>query len=156
MGRIRQSGRERLIAADSSSLARSPGVRQEDLFDLPGVRETAWGETIFAVPLGSPVMVLFYRADLFAHFGKQPPQTWAEYQQLVEFFARRENLKDWPATSNLPAGWCGAVEPLAVGWAGKTLLARAAAYAKHRDYYTTLFDRDTMAPRIAGPPFVLR
>jgi multiple sugar transport system substrate-binding protein len=34
------------------------------------------------------------------------------------------------------------------------LLARAAAYAKHRSQYSTLFDYRTMMPLIAGPPFV--
>ena len=34
------------------------------------------------------------------------------------------------------------------------LLARAAAYARHRDYLSVLFNRDTMEPLVAGPPFV--
>jgi multiple sugar transport system substrate-binding protein len=34
------------------------------------------------------------------------------------------------------------------------LLARAAAYARHRDYFTVLFNAQTMEPRIDGPPFV--
>ena len=48
----------------------------------------------------------------------------------------------------------GTLEPLAPGWAGNVLLARAAAYAKHRDYYSTLFDKDSLEPRIATEPFV--
>ena len=50
--------------------------------------------------------------------------------------------------------WCGTIEPLAPGWAGDVLLARAAAYAKHRDNFSTLFDIETMEPLVAGPPFV--
>ena len=50
--------------------------------------------------------------------------------------------------------WCGTIEPLAPGWAGLVLLARAAPYAKHRDNYSTLFNIDTMEPLVAGPPFV--
>jgi multiple sugar transport system substrate-binding protein len=34
------------------------------------------------------------------------------------------------------------------------LLARSAAYARHRSQYSTLFDFDTMTPLIDGPPFV--
>ena len=34
------------------------------------------------------------------------------------------------------------------------LLARAAAYAKHRDQYSALFNVETMEPLVAGPPFV--
>ena len=33
-------------------------------------------------------------------------------------------------------------------------MARAAAYAKERDNYTTLFDEKTLEPAIAGPPLV--
>jgi multiple sugar transport system substrate-binding protein len=46
------------------------------------------------------------------------------------------------------------MEPLAKNWAGLTLLARAAAYAKHRNHYSTLFDMESMEPLIAGAPFV--
>ena len=36
----------------------------------------------------------------------------------------------------------------------RMLLARAAAYARHRDYLSVLFNRETMEPLIAGSPFV--
>jgi multiple sugar transport system substrate-binding protein len=52
------------------------------------------------------------------------------------------------------APWFGTVEPLAPGWAGVVLLARAAPYAKHRDYYSALFDSDTMEPHVASPAVV--
>ena len=45
-------------------------------------------------------------------------------------------------------------EPLGPGWAGQVLLARAAAYARHRSYFATLFDLQSMEPLIASPPFV--
>jgi len=50
--------------------------------------------------------------------------------------------------------WCGTIEPLAPGWAGLVLLARAAPYAKHRDNFSALFDIETMEPLVSGPPFV--
>ena len=121
-----------------------------DLFELPGLHETAWGEQIYAVPLGSPVFVCFYRADLFDKLGQKPPQTWAEYQQLVEFYDRQKSPGGQPG-GRLQSG---TLEPLAASWAGNVLLARAAAYAKHRDYYSTLFDKDSLEPRIATEPFV--
>jgi multiple sugar transport system substrate-binding protein len=120
--------------------------RKSDLFEPGGLAEARWGEQTYAVPFGSPVFVLFYRRDLFDRFHLAPPRTWADYQRPIEFFA--EHKKDLPGLS------AAAVEPLAGGWAGKVLLARAAAYAKHRDYYATLFDTETMAPQIASPPFV--
>ena len=50
-----------------------PAYAKHDLFELIGLRETAWAGRIFAVPLGSPVMVCFYRADLFARSAVNPP-----------------------------------------------------------------------------------
>jgi multiple sugar transport system substrate-binding protein len=113
--------------------------------------ELCWGARVMALPLGSRVLVCYYRADLLRKFNKRPPRTWAEYGELASFFADRAKLgKDAPAKE---APWYGAAEPLAEGWAGITLLARAAAYARHRDYYSVLFDLTTMEPRIASPPF---
>jgi multiple sugar transport system substrate-binding protein len=121
-----------------------------DTFELLQVAETRWGQIPYAVPFGSTVLTCYYRSDLFDRFRRRPPATWQEYQGLAEFFAKRENL---PGVE-IPNGWSATAEPLASGWAGRVLLARAAAYAKHRDHYSTLFKIDTMQPLVAGAPFV--
>ncbi len=104
------------------------------------------------MPLGSPTLVCLYRADLLERLDRQPPRTWAEYRQLAELLADRGRLGDAAPPQGSP--WCGAIEPLAPGWAGLTLLARAASYARHPNHYSTLFNMNTMAPLVAGPPFV--
>ncbi len=121
-----------------------------DTFELLQVAETRWGQSPFAVPFGSTLLTCYYRGDLFERFHKRPPTTWQEYQSLVEFFAKPENL---PGVE-LPAGWSATLEPLANGWAGRVLLARAAAYARHRDHYSALFNIDSMQPLVAAAPFV--
>jgi multiple sugar transport system substrate-binding protein len=120
-------------------------LHKSDLFDPGGLAECQWGEKTFAVPFGSPVFVVMYHRDFFERYHLQPPRDWAEYQRAVETL--RDHIKDLRLET-------AAIEPLAAGWAGKTLLARAAAYAKHRDYYATLFDKEMMAPLIDSPPFV--
>ena len=45
-------------------------------------------------------------------------------------------------------------EPLADGWACRMLLARSAAYARHRSQYSTLFQFSSFQPLINRPPFV--
>ncbi len=123
---------------------------------MPGLRETAWGEQTYAVPLGSPVFVCFYRPDVFEKLGRKPPQTWIDYQRLVNFFVEGDKSNaSSKAPQSLPVEY-GTLEPLAPGWAGNVLLARAAAYAKHRDYYSTLFDKESLEPRITAEPFVAR
>jgi len=144
----------RMIRALPAAWLDRADYHKGDLFELPGLRETAWGEQTYAVPLGSPVLVCFYRPDLFEQLGRKPPQTWADYQQLVEFFAESDKSKSSSESPQSSPVQYGTLEPLASGWAGNMLLARAAAYAKHRDYYSTLFDKDSLEPRIATEPFV--
>ena len=122
-----------------------------DMFLL--VQQGAVGASdVWAVPLGAPQLTLLYRRDLFDRLNRSPPTTWAEYQTLAQFFGRRENLGDSAPPAD--AAWHGTLEPLADGWGARLLLARAAAYAKHRDNFSTLFNIETFKPLVAGPPFV--
>jgi multiple sugar transport system substrate-binding protein len=116
-------------------------------FDLLRQQEIAWGGQLVAVPFGSPVFVVYYRADLLDQLQRKPPQTWAEYQDLAKMLS---GLKQ--STTESP--WSGTAEPLGPGWSGLVLLARAAPYAKHRDNYSTIFNIKTMEPLLTGPPMV--
>ena len=141
-----------LIAPLPRSVLAGAELDWRDVFETIQLSETAWGRTTYAVPFGSPLLTFCYRADLFERFKRRPPETWTEYQELAEFFGNREKLGD--AAPEAEAAWSGTIEPLADGWASRTLLARAAAYAKHHDNYSTLFNVQSMEPLIAGPPFV--
>jgi|GEM_PF-353154 len=123
-----------------------------DLVEMLRDHEGRWGEQIYAVPLGSPVLVCYCRVDLLDRLGLLPPRTWEEYIQIAEQLGDRNRLADAGLPKNQP--WAPALEPLAAGWAGWTLLARAASYTKHPNYYSTLFEMESMRPRIAEPPFV--
>jgi multiple sugar transport system substrate-binding protein len=141
------------VLAEREWLAPAPkpmlhGGGWSDVFPLLRLREAAWGSATIGVPFGSPVFCCYYRADLLKKLGRRPPRTWGEYQELAKLLA--EN----PPGPKGQGNWSGAIEPLAPGWAGLVLLARAAPYAKHRDNYSTLFDIETMEPLVAGPPFV--
>ena len=127
-------------------------LRWSDTFELLQVAATRWQQSALAVPLGSPVFTCYYRPDLFERFHRRPPRTWEEYRAAAEFFGNRDNLGDAAPADD--AQWYGCVEPLAETWRGRLLLARAAAYVKHRDHYSTLFDIDTMEPRIGTAGFV--
>lgn len=122
-----------------------------DIFPLVWEHDVQWGNKPYALPLGAPVLEVAYRSDLFTEHGLAAPTTWEKYQELVDFFKDRDN---WG--SSVPAegvAWQPAVEPLAPGWAARTFLARAAAYARHRNQVSTYFDSTTMEPLIATPPF---
>ena len=120
----------------------SGGYNAANIFAAVWQHDVRWGGEPYAVPLGSPVLTLCYRKDLLEPIGK-PPQTWDEYSALVK------RLRESAPRAVMPT-----CEPLAGEWAAKTLLARAAAYAQHRNQFATLFDSETMRPRIASEPFV--
>jgi multiple sugar transport system substrate-binding protein len=128
-------------------IAQDPDPHSAWLQNFPLLRnqEAVWGSEVYAVPLGSPVFSCYLRTDLLEKLGRRPPETWQEYAELARL------LRDAEAKSGVKYG---TAEPLGPGWAGLMLLARAAAYAKERDNYTTLFDDKTFEPMIAGPPFV--
>lgn len=129
-----------------------PRLAMRDIFELIRQQDIVWGEQVFAVPLGSPTFVLFYRRDLFDSLGEVPPTSWSEYQRLALRLSVRDNLGESVPSEDMP--WYGVIEPLGPGWAGQMLLARSGGYARHRNYMSTLFDLFTMEPLIANPPFV--
>ncbi|MFO7906496.1 MAG: ABC transporter substrate-binding protein [Planctomycetota bacterium] len=140
-----------LIAPPSDSIWTEANYDQFDVFDLQRNAQVRWGKQLYAFSFGSPAFVLMYRADLFAQQGLDPPGTWEEYQSLVTKLRRAELGESEPSGSD---PWTPVCEPLAAGWAAKTLLARAAPYASHPSQFSVLFDYITMEPLIAGPPFV--
>ncbi|HVX13770.1 MAG TPA: extracellular solute-binding protein [Pirellulales bacterium] len=123
-----------------------------EIFEADKTHDASWSATTYGFPLGSPTLLCCYRKDLLAQLNREPPTTWEEYQKLAHVLADREKLGD--AAPAADAAWSGTMEPLSEGWAGLVLLARAAAYAKHRNHYSTLFDMESMDPLIAGAPFV--
>lgn len=148
IGRLAERG---LIAPMDSASLESADFNYRDIFDLIRLREMKWGDKTVATPLGSPQLLLAYRDDLFEKAGLSPPRTWSEYQRVIEKLSDRAVLGDWVAKRD--QAWRAAIEPLADGWAGQMLLARAAAYAMHRDQVSPLFRFESMAPLIDQPPY---
>ena len=132
----------KMLAPVPKKILRDP--EWQDVFELLKLREAAWAKQTVAVPFGSPVFCCYYRADLLKELGHRPPQTWTEYGELARLLSQKGRKGPWAAT----------IEPLAPGWAGMVLMARAAPYAKHRDNYSTLFNIETMEPLVDGPPMI--
>jgi multiple sugar transport system substrate-binding protein len=121
---------------------------------LPTVRQCdlTWGRKLYAITLGSPQLVLLYRPDIFSQLDLSPPATWEEYQAAAVKLADRAALGEFAPAEGQP--WHAALEPTADGWAGISLLARAASAIRVEGQSFPLFDVDSMAPRIASPPLV--
>lgn len=142
--------RRLIVPLDEEPLAQ-PEFDRRDIFDQIRLREMTWGNRTVAVPLGSPQLLLAYRADIFEKLSIPPPSDWTEYQLAVDKLADRAALGELAPPADQP--WRATVEPLADGWAGQLLLARAAAYAAHRDQISPLFRFDSGEPLIGQPPY---
>lgn len=94
-----------------------------------GLRKTLFspqGESLI-VPLSTPVLMIYYRADLLEAAGLEPPETWEQYDQLCQ------TVDQW-------AEGLSVVEPLNEQTAGALFLARAMPVVKHAGHFSVFFD----------------
>jgi trehalose/maltose transport system substrate-binding protein len=67
-------------------------------FLKPAVDTAMYQGRLYAVPDYSNVDLLYYRKDILAKAGKQPPMTWAQLQQLAKTVAPRYGLYGYAGT----------------------------------------------------------
>jgi multiple sugar transport system substrate-binding protein len=67
-------------------------------FLKPAVDTAMYQGRLYAVPDYSNADLLYYRKDILAKAGKQPPKTWAQLQQLAETVAPRYGLSGYAGT----------------------------------------------------------
>jgi multiple sugar transport system substrate-binding protein len=134
---------EGLIVPFPERVLEDPAYDWRDVADGIRRRVVVWNRRVVAVPLGFETMMLWYRGDIWQKHGLAEPRTWAELDRQLQQLQQMDAI----ASANT-------VEPLAEGWAAYTFLARAAAYAHHASYFSTLFHPDTMDALIDSPPYV--
>ncbi len=69
-----------------------------DDFLKPAVDTAMYQGRLYAVPDYSNADLLYYRKDILAKAGKQPPKTWAQLQQLAETVAPKYGLYGYAGT----------------------------------------------------------
>ncbi len=151
-GMVGELAEAELIAPISDRTLENDAFALRDIYKLVRLHEMKWGEKVFALPLGSPQLVLVYRADIFAKLKLKPPQTWAEYDALTARLADRKELGELAPAGDAP--WSGAAVPLAPGYAGQLLLARSAAYAAHKEQISPLMELGSLKALVDQPPYV--
>jgi len=67
-------------------------------FLKPAVDTAMYQGRLYAVPDYSNADVLYYRKDILAKAGKQPPKTWGQLQQLAETVAPKYGLDGYAGT----------------------------------------------------------
>lgn len=133
-----------LIAADwlAPISDRDPAFEQsQDL--LPGLRRglSQPGGRTAGLPVACPVLACYFRADLLEAAGMSPPESWGDYQALLE------SLPAW-------APGLTAVEPWSEDFRASLFLARAVSTALHPDNFSLYLDVEQGTPLIDEPPFV--
>lgn len=133
-----------LIAADwMSPLDGSEIARQNWDNVLRGLRNgiAQPGGKPQLIPLACPILACYYRTDLLEAAGREPPETWEQYQSLLA------DLDQW--SNGLPA-----LEPWSSEFRSTMFLARAASSALHPDNVSILLDLQSGDPLISAEPFV--
>ena len=151
-GLVGQLAERGLIQPLASEALETPEFDFRDIFDQIRLREMKWGGRVLSVPLGSPQLLLAYRSDVFERLELTPPTTWSDYQRALARLSDRSARGEAAPRADQPRQ--AALEPLGEGWAGQLLLARAAAYALHRDQISPLLDYSTLRPLVDQPPYV--
>jgi ABC-type glycerol-3-phosphate transport system substrate-binding protein len=100
------------------------------------------GNQPMAIPLGNPHWSMLLDRSKFSDLTAKNvdpismPKTWSELKDSVDKLQGKVEL------------------PLAEGWAGHALLCRSAPNVRTVGSFSVLFDRATMKPQVASPPFV--
>ncbi|MFN0016672.1 MAG: ABC transporter substrate-binding protein [Pirellulaceae bacterium] len=149
VGELAEAG---LIAPISDRTLENDAFALRDIYKQIRLHEMKWGDKVFALPLGSPQLLLVYRADIFTKLKLKPPQTWAEYDALAARLANRKELGELAPAGDAP--WRGSAVPLAPGYAGQLLFARSAAYAAHKEQISPLMELGSLKALVDQPPYV--
>ncbi len=120
--------------------ATTTGLDLKDIFKGLHDRVVSRNRSLVAIPVSAPVLLCYYRADLLKAAGLKPPQTWDDYQSLLD------SLDRW-------APGLTAVEPLAPGHRATLFFARSLAFAKHPENYSVWFDLDSAKPLLKTAGF---
>ena len=124
--------------------------RRTDLFPLDRDLLVQNGDSIAAVSLGNPLLVLLYRQDVWEALDLPPPRTWRDYRtaaQKIHEAASSLQQRDPP----LPSAVC---EPWASDWLVEMFFVRAATRFAKRGRLSSYFDIANMDPLLVSPPFV--
>ncbi len=89
----------------SSGKLAVPGFDQTDIVPAMWTAASKWKDHVYGMPSESPVMMMFYRKDLFSNVTEQaafkakygydlaPAQNWQQYRDTGEFFTRKAGDK---------------------------------------------------------------
>jgi ABC-type glycerol-3-phosphate transport system substrate-binding protein len=97
-----------------------------------------YGSEVYSLPLGDVYLMLVYNKKVFEELKLEVPATWSEYATVAE---------------KLRSAGHAVQEPLAEGWASRTLLSRAASHVRSRGQVSTVFEINSMKPLLESEPF---
>ena len=107
-----------------------------------------FGDQRWAVPLGSPGLRMMLRKDVLDALELQVPKTWPDFVQLIEKLSSSKPVDE--DGNALPVDL---YFPTDGQYAAYSLLAISASTVRHRGKLNSVFNRQTMEPLIAEPPY---
>ena len=142
---VGQLAEEKKIVPLSRSRWNSDEINKDEYLNQYQRTIIRYGNKPYGLPLGCPHFSMLYRRDRFEDQQSSWPRSWEQLEaRLASLNAGSEN-GDSPVKLDVP---------LARHWAAWSLLARVAPNVRVRGNFSSVFDRRTMEPLIATPPFV--
>lgn len=126
-------------------------LRPADILRIHRQDLVTYGGKTWGVSLGGPTFSLIYRADVFDQLELQVPQTWEQYEKVVNKLAEHDGKLKNEKGEALPTT---VIEPLVENWAGKLLLLRTASAMCQRGQMENIMKLDDAKPLINTPPYV--
>ena len=103
-----------------------------------------WNRNTVALPIGQPQYALLGNREMLEEYQIEMPQTWEEFNQLLDELAATNRLGEDVELFRQPGG---------SGSFAENLILRAAAYVVTPGRYSTYFDVESMEPLIDSAPF---
>ena len=131
-----------------------------DWYDAPG-RVLVRGEDVFAMPVQTGTLALYYNADLYQRAGldpNAPPATWAALLANARAIARPEQERWGHAIGTTPIAWTAEQQWVAYLWQaggewltpdGRQAAFNAAAGVEALEFWADLVQKHQVAPRKA-------
>lgn len=142
-------GRDAIAPLDLEQL-RGLGADRRQLLKHDRTTVVQSAGAIYGASLGSPMLMLLYRKDVFEKLKLSVPRTWPEYQATLVAL-RAAASAPGEGSESLPTDVC---VPTAGNWLAEYFLARVAGSIVRQGRLSSYFEVESMKPLINSPPFV--
>jgi len=132
-----------------SPVLESAEINPSDIAPRLYQQQVRWGDSIYALPLGTPVLTLMVRTDLLEALKIEVPETWEDYLSAVEKInssAEVNGKEGQPTTATL--------EPFSESFLPDLWLAHCSSYVSRSGTFSTYFNYETAKAELDEAGFI--